>query len=179
MGDTAALCERLASLPLEPVDTSAQNPPLNKEMDETTALSARMMALPQELFDEIYDRTFTANKKTRQIISASTGRPPHLLHIDRRSREKFAASYYRNTTFLVADHYVFGNWMEALDHVPPTAFGGVYLRTNYPWWVIRPTQTAEIVQRWRELGDSFQIIRHDSPKNAQLIQEAKDDENVP
>ncbi|CAK1358707.1 unnamed protein product [Cercospora beticola] len=73
--------------------------------------------LPQELYDRIYDLTFTATPKVRVYCMCADTREylrldrqiavfsaklnisvneklPHLLHVDRCSREKFAKSYF-------------------------------------------------------------------------------------
>ncbi|GIZ41103.1 hypothetical protein CKM354_000441900 [Cercospora kikuchii] len=88
-------------------------------------LRERLENLPQELYDYIYDLTFTAEAKIRiyshensygptsSMLSNATKhysqqavevneRPPHLLHVDRASRQKFAKSFYGNpdSTFI-------------------------------------------------------------------------------
>ncbi|PPJ60191.1 hypothetical protein CBER1_10119 [Cercospora berteroae] len=89
--------------------------------DCRTSLQLRELIdrLPQELYDQIYDLTFTAESKIRiynygrgythtlapltvatkhhsQRIVAVNESIPHLLHVDRTSRQKFAESYYGN-----------------------------------------------------------------------------------
>lgn len=66
----------------------------------TTPLCELMQTLPQELYDEIYKLTFTAIPDG--MVDIKAGNPfPHLLHVDRQSRERFAASHFASTTFSV------------------------------------------------------------------------------
>ncbi|KAF2216975.1 hypothetical protein CERZMDRAFT_93040 [Cercospora zeae-maydis SCOH1-5] len=143
MDEIQALRARLELLVQEHGHTDAQHPPPNEELHVTAALRDRMMALPQELFDEIYNLTFTADKQVRHITNALSGRPPHLLHVDRHSRKKFAASYYRNTTFLFPCDILFARWLRALKHVPGTAFAALYIRTPPPRPALRQCKLPE------------------------------------
>ncbi|CAK1358715.1 unnamed protein product [Cercospora beticola] len=91
----------------------------NDDSRASLELHELMDMLPQELYDQIYDLTFTAAAKIRIYIYGrgySRGRAqltaatkhysrrvvavnekiPHLLHVDRASRQKFAESYYGN-----------------------------------------------------------------------------------
>lgn len=82
-------------------------------MTTQTALSQAIQDLPQELFDSIYNQTFTAVPGLR-IINASY-RPPNLLCIDRASREKFAASYYgRGNVFQTHKENQLYQWLASL-----------------------------------------------------------------
>lgn len=91
--------------------------PSNDDSRASLELHELMDMLPQELYDQIYDLTFTAEAKIRiynfdenygptpaelrdatkqyseQVVSINE-RIPHLLHVDRASRQKFAESYY-------------------------------------------------------------------------------------
>ncbi|PIA89260.1 hypothetical protein CB0940_06720 [Cercospora beticola] len=82
-------------------------------------LRERLENLPQELYNYIYDLTFTAEAKIRiytydedrgrvpaqlrdamkhyskRVVTVHE-RPPHLLHVDRASRQNFAKSFYGN-----------------------------------------------------------------------------------
>lgn len=51
-----------------------------------------VQSLPQELFDSIYDLTFTPESEIVQIKCCH--KPPHLLAVDRSSRRLFATRYY-------------------------------------------------------------------------------------
>lgn len=64
------------------------------------SLPELVQALPRELYDEIYDLTFTAEANTTVVLDRKDSNPfPNLLHVDRSSRSVFAKSYYANTTF--------------------------------------------------------------------------------
>lgn len=57
-----------------------------------------LQSLPQELSNEIYNLTFTAG--ANGIVDLENDKPfPQLLHVDHRSREEFAKSYYSATRF--------------------------------------------------------------------------------
>lgn len=77
----------------------------------TKSLAALVQSLPQELYDEIYDLTFTADDEPRVIYKDYT--PPHLLHVDSASRAKYARSYYGSSTFKLP--LVFGEkWVRSV-----------------------------------------------------------------
>lgn len=65
----------------------------------TKNFAALVQSLPQELYDEIYDLTFTADDEPRVINKDY--KPPHLLYVDRASRTKYVKSYYGNGTFML------------------------------------------------------------------------------
>ncbi|GIZ41107.1 hypothetical protein CKM354_000442300 [Cercospora kikuchii] len=88
----------------------------------TLKLRDHLERLPQELYDNIYDLTFAAasklciyaprnildlwnvgNRYPKRIISINE-KLPHLLHVDRRSRAKFAQSFFGNDTSFLAIH---------------------------------------------------------------------------
>ncbi|WPB02624.1 uncharacterized protein RHO25_007260 [Cercospora beticola] len=90
----------------------------------TNSLELRNLleSLPQELYNHIYDLTFTAEVKLRfysmkremgllqleelaatypERVVTINEKPPHLLHVDRKSRAKFAASYFGGESVFV------------------------------------------------------------------------------
>ncbi|KAK4494307.1 hypothetical protein PRZ48_014605 [Zasmidium cellare] len=101
------------------------------DTNDTIELRTHLESLPQELYDHIYDLTFTANPCVhyldrfypRSVASfakisklSKVARPlfqkpdsPNLLHVDRASRRKFAQSFYGgHGSVFVADHLVCG-----------------------------------------------------------------------
>jgi len=62
-----------------------------------------VQALPTELFDQIYENTFTHEQSTQVINKAY--KPSHLLQVDRASRSLFAISYYGRTLYTTDDPY--------------------------------------------------------------------------
>lgn len=77
---------------------------------ETSKLRALLESLPQELYDQIKDETFTAHPGTRKIgcdtkvkPCFATEPPPSLLFIDRQTRAQYAKSYYACTTIETSD----------------------------------------------------------------------------
>lgn len=111
---------------------------------DTMELRARLADLPQELYDTIFDFTFTAEPGIRYLDRFSpdctelcNARPlfrvpdsVHLLHVDRTSRNQFARSYYGGDEAVFVAAYFSGgqeyschsstccNWLESLppDH---------------------------------------------------------------
>ena len=93
--------------------------------DDSLALCTKLMTLPQELYDEIYDLTFTASAASDMytLPKHSQTRPAvfklqqkgikyttlkismlHLLHVDRESRTKYAKSFYSLSRFVVCGY---------------------------------------------------------------------------
>lgn len=97
-------------------------------MDGTSPLREHLETLPQELYDMIYDLTFTAEERVVYVLQRKHY-PPHLLQVDHHSRQKFTASYYSSTTFLFTSAGSCARWTDALKHVPSTAFRALYVRT--------------------------------------------------
>ncbi|EME78301.1 uncharacterized protein MYCFIDRAFT_212354 [Pseudocercospora fijiensis CIRAD86] len=97
-------------------------------------LGELLQTLPQELFDKIYDLTFTAEPGLRdlgdiigedqgltcrrryrgqQFLGADTRA---LLQVDRASRAKFASSYYgEGSVFLAHSHFAASTWSDSVD----------------------------------------------------------------
>ncbi|CAK1358073.1 uncharacterized protein RHO25_007843 [Cercospora beticola] len=139
-------------------------------MDKTTSLRELMQSLPQELYDEIYNLTFTANQKVLYVTR--TYHPPHLTRIDHNSRTKFVASYYRNTTFLFTRRRTFRSWKRALAHFPDTAFHKLYLAIvpqNRSWYAGEPESLCP------ELGIRLEYIEAEGIMETMLMQEAEGD----
>ena len=63
-------------------------------------LSKRIQNLPQELYDMIYEHTFTAD--TEKVEINADYKPPKLLAVDRASRHFYAKSHYGGRMFFVA-----------------------------------------------------------------------------
>ncbi|CAK1358072.1 uncharacterized protein RHO25_007844 [Cercospora beticola] len=142
-------------------------------MDEvSSSLRDHLETLPQELYDKIYDFTFTAEEKVVYIFHCDD-RPPHLLQVDRRSRQKFTASYYSSTTFLFTGAGTFGLWVDALGHVPSTAFRSLYLRTPVP---MDPSLCANMlgsfIERFQEVEGTLRICDPDDTEFEELMSRA-------
>ncbi|KAF7196627.1 hypothetical protein HII31_01997 [Pseudocercospora fuligena] len=64
----------------------------------TRSLSDLVQSLPQELYDMIYDATFTAAPETLIVRDSSCAQIiSSLMHVDRRSRLIYAEQFYGNT----------------------------------------------------------------------------------
>ncbi|KAK4617439.1 hypothetical protein CLAFUW4_11855 [Fulvia fulva] len=74
--------------------TPTMTPPTSQD------LRRRLEALPQELYDQIYDFTFTCG--TVHVITKSW-RPSHLLYVDRSSRNTFANAYFSSSSIFLLD----------------------------------------------------------------------------
>ncbi|KAK3705074.1 hypothetical protein LTR37_013441 [Vermiconidia calcicola] len=70
-----------------------------KSNDNTNALAQGMQSLPAELHDKIYREVFSYGKRSKYILNKSY-KPPARLHVDRKSRNEFAQSYYGHTLFI-------------------------------------------------------------------------------
>lgn len=71
-----------------------------------------LQALPREVFDLIYEMTFTRHSGLRHI-SADSKRPQRL-QIDRKSRELFAKSWYGRDSIFVMNLEAAGPWLKSL-----------------------------------------------------------------
>ncbi|KAM3424340.1 hypothetical protein BST61_g11123 [Cercospora zeina] len=100
-------------------------------------LRSRLQNIPQELFDQIYDFTFTAESKIRIYLSPDSTLPspqwlakrypsnlvavnerlPDLARVDRHSRAQYKASYFGNpnSIFAVSGFEELESWAENLD----------------------------------------------------------------
>ena len=72
----------------------------------------RVQALPAELYNEIYDLTFTNTSKVQRIDQNT--KPPSALQINRALREKFAQSYYGNNTIFYISITHVSKWLFSL-----------------------------------------------------------------
>ena len=83
-------------------------------------ISERVQDLPQELYDIIYQYTFTA--EFGEVEINADYKTPKLLAVDRASRHLYAKSHYRGRTFCIAhlsnDHRDLFRWLKSLpsDH---------------------------------------------------------------
>lgn len=72
---------------------------------EVTTLRDRLLGLPQELYDTIYDFTFTVPNNTTIIIKL--GRKmllPAVMQVSHSTRQRLLAQYYTNNTFKPAEY---------------------------------------------------------------------------
>lgn len=75
---------------MDPGEASAKQPA------DTEKLNDLLQTLPQELYDEIQEYTFTINQPVEIDWDY---RQPAVLRVDHTSREGYAASYHRDCTF--------------------------------------------------------------------------------
>ena len=96
----------------------------------------RIQDLPQEVFDKIYDFTFTVPKGATCYIH-QTSRPPSLLGVDRTSRSKYAHSYYGDTVFALYSATVAARWLVSLppEHSSVITTIRYYTATLGPIWL--------------------------------------------
>lgn len=67
------------------------------DTNTSPTLNDLIAALPQELYDKIYGKTFTFNAAT--ITVDEDYRPPNILQVSRATRAQVMAQYYHSTTF--------------------------------------------------------------------------------
>ena len=80
-------------------------------MDE---LTRRVHDLPRELFDLIYNLTFSNDTEVQTV--GEDYKPPSPLFVDTDSREQFARSYYDGTFYIAHENHgdVAANWLKSL-----------------------------------------------------------------
>ncbi|PPJ56666.1 hypothetical protein CBER1_01819 [Cercospora berteroae] len=141
-------------------------------MDETTSLRERLESLSQELYNIIYDLTSVA---PLEVVYVDKGyRPPHVLHVDRKSRKDFVPSYYRNTTFFFTDEEVFNKWIAPLKYFPPYAFRTRYLAIDMPGSLRDRLATyTRIRKRFMYFGSGLHVIASGDAKALELFSKAK------
>lgn len=106
---------------LRPTSSANMGANVSKAMTMDTGsidmLGHLMQSLPQELYDTIYDLTFTFD--IGEVIIDSTYRTPSRLRVDRNSRELFAKQYYRDNTFYCHERNTNAlvSWLQSLPHV--------------------------------------------------------------
>ncbi|KAK4618610.1 hypothetical protein CLAFUW4_12160 [Fulvia fulva] len=81
------------------------------------SLPTRVQALPQELFDIIYDYTFTASPTTLNVSDTTTSAQvfPRLLHVSRASRKQFAESLYTTRIIDFGTSRIYKPWYYIMD----------------------------------------------------------------
>ena len=76
------------------------------------SLEQLVKALPQELYDDIYQLTFTVSAGIRHI--ESTYKPPSCLQVDESTRNAFAEDFYNSGIFCV-EFKVVRRWASSLE----------------------------------------------------------------
>ncbi len=76
------------------------------------SLADHVQALPSELYNEVYQLTFTAKREIRQIDKS--WKPPRLLQVNHHSRELFASSYYGEKSIIEIHKYLAHRWIKTL-----------------------------------------------------------------
>ena len=79
----------------------------------TEDLAPLLQSLPQEIYDEIYELTFSATCTTPNTIEIDTKHysPPSILQVDSASRRLAVPSYYSSHTFVAHDEKVLDAWL--------------------------------------------------------------------
>lgn len=80
---------------------------------DTAQFAKHLQGLPQELYDKIYNLTFSAIRVPRATID-SHYRPPATLQVDQASRELFANVYYSTCNFRFRNMRKFTTWVRAM-----------------------------------------------------------------
>ncbi|EGP84383.1 uncharacterized protein MYCGRDRAFT_95745 [Zymoseptoria tritici IPO323] len=101
---------------------------------DSTALHAILEDLPQEMFDDIYRRTFSATTAAEQSLITTAGLAHYnihleLLRVDRASRAQYARSYFRSRTF-VTDHSSWIEWLKSLAAEHRVSLLNIEIRLN-------------------------------------------------
>lgn len=77
----------------------AEDPATNPNILTADELARGLQTLPSELYNIIYDLTFTTTPNNQPHRIDKTYKPPTTLQIDRASRSQAAQSFYTNITF--------------------------------------------------------------------------------
>ncbi|CAK1358417.1 unnamed protein product [Cercospora beticola] len=82
-------------------------------------ISAHLSRLPLEIYEMIYNEVFLSKPVVRRIRRRADGscgkhRIPHLMHVSRDTRIKFATSYYSNSVFIFPEPYDLFAWLESV-----------------------------------------------------------------
>lgn len=79
----------------------------------TDDLAKRVQDLPRELFDVIFDFTFTSGPSTVHVNKFY--KCPSILQVSRATRTLTADAYYGNTTFSFENSLLMGQWLDAME----------------------------------------------------------------
>ncbi|KAH9845009.1 hypothetical protein Tdes44962_MAKER06931 [Teratosphaeria destructans] len=71
----------------------------------------RVQGLPSELYLIVYEEVFTAAPTYPYLVINQYYRPPKLMRIHRKSRDRFARSYYAKNTFRIRDCHTCKSWI--------------------------------------------------------------------
>lgn len=82
-------------------------------MDDLATCSL-VQALPPELFNTIYDLTFSVNVSPSKYTITENFKPPACLQVNHASRQKLVESYYRCTIFYINEVLLYP-WLRSLD----------------------------------------------------------------
>jgi hypothetical protein len=92
-------------------------------------LKTRLENLPQELYDEIFDYTFTPDGSA--ITVGTKYKPPSTLHVNQKTREKVAIRYYSSTKFTFdKEEAVLGKWLRCLQGAHRDIIGLIHFDTG-------------------------------------------------
>ena len=94
--------------------------------DTTTAdaLAQSVQDLPPELYNMIFDLVFTPDPT--KVLITTDYKPPHLLTVNRHSRQLFASRYYRSSEgFRFTDEDLPLNWITKLSNAHVRALGSI------------------------------------------------------
>lgn len=78
-------------------------------------LRERIHRLPQELQDMIQDFVFSADPAIQHLTRSY--KPPATLQVSRKTRQKFAKSYYSQTTFRIDKTFTLDLWLRSIRRV--------------------------------------------------------------
>ncbi|KAK3721389.1 hypothetical protein LTR37_003265 [Vermiconidia calcicola] len=116
----------------------------DEDGDRVSDLDKRIHALPQELFEEIRDLTFTCNSGTVEIDEDY--QPSAQLSLCKASRERFAPSYYGpEATFVFRSKYTMFKWLCSLTEGHRRSIGHIHYLHKYPAVRRKVTEDRELV----------------------------------
>lgn len=99
-------------------------------MADAKSFQVRLQNLPAELYNTIYDLTFTLNAPKTLTVVDSGYKPPSILQVNRHFRTKLACTYYDEFVFAFRpfgpDHRYFDQWLSSLSVQHMLAMQNIY-----------------------------------------------------
>lgn len=141
---------------METVRSNALETLVTTQMDRLPEL---VQTLPQELYDNIYDLTFTPTSRWRYI--RHDYKPPKLLSVDRASRALFATRYYGERAVFCIVPFSHGHgakWLASL----PQAHLYFTRRIQCGLSNVKPVTGKESYDQWVRLQDEWLDAKEDT-----------------
>ncbi|SMR61522.1 unnamed protein product [Zymoseptoria tritici ST99CH_3D1] len=103
---------------------------------DSTMVQEFLQKVPQELYDKIYDHTFTARASPEQTLITSAGITEYkthlkLLRVSKASRAQYGKSYFATRTFVTRNPWY--HWLGSLSLEQRAQFTDIEVRMSLFW----------------------------------------------